>query len=236
MLGPGNSCDYSYRCAYVGDLVDLEKVVVAATGRDAEGEEIFYARTLDWNDKLNINEVAQALPPGPVRKIVQEMRSNGNIQMLGYHAVIGLAAFVLVSAVLLVVNGQSGSGVDLESSLTAAGAVIGSCVVGSYYVRASAASAATQGSSAAATTPRRRASTIQKDSSAASDSPLSGKCPAAGMRSAAGGGELTIAGCPLLPLSAVDRAVLSSAGDLDCDCTFLDVSHPFFPLPGLLPS
>jgi hypothetical protein len=224
VLGPGNSCDYSYRCAYVGDLVDLEKVVVAATGRDAEGEEIFYARTLDWNDKLNISEVAQALPPGPVRQIVQEMRSNGNIQMLGYHAAIGLAAFALVSAVLLVMNGQSGSVVDLESSLTAAGAVIGSCVVGSYYVRAGAASAAPS-TTTVPTTPRRRASTIQKDGNNASDSPLSGKCPAAGMRSADGGGELTIAGFPLLPLSAVDRAVLSSAGDLDCDCTFLDVSH-----------
>jgi hypothetical protein len=220
VLGPGNSCDYSYRCAYVGDLVDLEKVVVAATGRDAEGEEIFYARTLDWNDKLNINEVAQALPQGPVRKIVQELRSNGNMQMLGYHAAAGLAAFVLVSTALLVLSGQSGS-VDVESSLTAAGVLIGSYIVGSYYVRASAAAKAVPESSAA-TPPRRRAS-IQKDGGTTPDSQVSGKCPVvAGTRSSAGG-ELTIAGCALLPLSAVDRTVLASAGDLDCDCTFLDV-------------
>jgi hypothetical protein len=131
-----------------------------------------------------------------------------------------MAAFVLVSAALLVLSGQSGD-VDVESSLTAAGVLIGSCVVGSYYVRASAATTAVPVPSAV--TPPRRRTSMQKDGGATPDSDVSENFPfAAGTRSSAGG-ELTIAGCALLPLSAVDRTVLASAGDLDCDCTFLDV-------------
>ena len=60
MLGPGNSCDYSYRCGFVGDLVDLNKVIVAATGKDNTGEEVFYSRTLEWNEALNTQQVAEA--------------------------------------------------------------------------------------------------------------------------------------------------------------------------------
>jgi hypothetical protein len=53
VLGPGNNCDFSYRCSFVGDLADLNDVLTAATGRTAEGEEVFYSRTLEWNEKMN---------------------------------------------------------------------------------------------------------------------------------------------------------------------------------------
>jgi hypothetical protein len=146
--------------------------------------------------------------------IMEAMHTIGNMQILGTHAVLGLGAFVLVSTVLLFMCWR-GASFDVVTLLQ----LIGTTVVGNYYVIAG--SAFTAPPTASSSQPGRRTS-MQRDNNA-SNNQLSGKCPAAtGMRSLCG--ELTIAGCTLLPLSAVDRAVLASAGDLNCDCTFLDVS------------
>ena len=62
VLGPGNTCDYSFRCNFVGHVVDLVDVVEAATGVSATGEEVMFAATSEWNQKLQ-NNVKIAVTP-----------------------------------------------------------------------------------------------------------------------------------------------------------------------------
>lgn len=60
VLGPGNTCDYSFRCSFVGDVADLTEVLEAATGVSATGEEVVFAATSEWNQKLR-NDVKISL-------------------------------------------------------------------------------------------------------------------------------------------------------------------------------
>lgn len=59
MLGPGNACDYSFRSAYVGDIVDINELLTVVTGKNCiTGEEYIYPPTLDWNTKLDTQNLS----------------------------------------------------------------------------------------------------------------------------------------------------------------------------------
>lgn len=225
MLGPGNSCDYSYRCSFVGDLVDLDKVVAAATGKDAEGEEIFYSRTLDWNEKLNIHAFAEALeavPKGPVRTIVAEIRKHGDMSDLFQYSAIGAGVFVVFLACVLQVRTVADIAEQkLESVLVLAAGCITTAVLLAYVLNVKAMLIGAKDQPTQAPAPRRRASTLKgvnSDSTKSAEN-ITGSCPAMNSTATA----LSIGGSTLYKLSAVDKISLSSEGDVHCDCTFLEV-------------
>jgi len=55
VAGPGNFCDYAARSQYAGDLIDIEALEVAATGKIA-GAEYTYPTTQKWFETLNLNQ------------------------------------------------------------------------------------------------------------------------------------------------------------------------------------
>lgn len=190
-------------------------MVAAATGRDANGDEIFYSRTLDWNDKLN---VVEAHPPGPVRRLVSELRRSSHLDRLLQCLGVGCSVF-LVTSVVVLYWAQQAPGLDVESALVSLAVTIGALSVASFVWSATTASAPRP---AATETPT--ASAKRRVSTSVTTPP-----PA----SSAAGALPTIGGCPLLRLSAIDKAVLTApAGDLRCDCTFLEVTkvhkHPYY--------
>ena len=200
--------------------MDLTRVVAAATGRDANGDEIFYSRTLDWNDKLN---VVEAHHPGPVRRLVSELRRSSHLERLLQCLGMGCAVFLVTSVVVLYWS-QQAPGMDVESALVSLAVTIGALSVASFVWSATTASAPRPAATETPTASAKRRTSISRRGSDGTTPP-----PA----SSAAGALPTIGGCPLLRLSAIDKAVLTApAGDLRCDCTFLEVKqvhkHPYY--------
>lgn len=216
-MGPGNSCDYSYRCSFVGDLVDMDKVVAAATGRDAEGEEIFYSRTLDWNEKLNIHAFAEAVPKGPVRKLVANMQENSNVNDLLQYSTIGAGVFVVFIAVVLKIRTCVQIAEEkLEYVLVTAAGVISMAVLLAYALNLKVYFLSTKISE-----------TQNSGLSDLSNSAKNGSACPVKLTQVIGSTTQNIGGCTLYKLSAVDKIALHSAGDVHCDCTFLEVRELF---------
>lgn len=57
VLGPGNFCDFHFRCEYAGDLIDLEALEIAATGTCPDGSEHVYPSTKAWFDRLQAGSI-----------------------------------------------------------------------------------------------------------------------------------------------------------------------------------
>lgn len=57
VVGPGNCCDFASRSEYVGDLLDLEALEVAATGQRRNGAEYVYPSTKAWFERLQVATV-----------------------------------------------------------------------------------------------------------------------------------------------------------------------------------
>lgn len=215
MLGPGNSCDYSYRCSFVGDLVDLGKVVTAATGKNELGNEVFYSHTLGWNSKLNTHALAETLPVSPrasststtsTSVIVSDPRvAVGSVTR---NFTIGLAVIAMVVGV--VAQGQHGRKVevDWEVLLLAAGAAVAVLIVAVFVVDA-----------------RRwlQAPSLSQPlfTSALDATPSSKTSQTAPLVVST---VPTVGGRTLFKLSEIDQMVLRAVGEVDCDCAFLEVN------------
>jgi hypothetical protein len=68
VLGPGNVCDYAYRSDYAGDHVDLNVLLMYASGEDCSGKEITYESTENWFKKLKNTKKLEVSPLGTIRE------------------------------------------------------------------------------------------------------------------------------------------------------------------------
>lgn len=193
--------------------MDLGKVITAATGRDAEGEEVFYSRTLEWNDKLNNNEVAKDVdvPTSPVRmpntSQSQKMRGK-NAELLVYYTAAGLTGFILcgVSIVQLSRYGIMAEG-NVQFAVTVAAIGVGLyCALGVFKNA-------------------RNSHNLLPDTQPVSRRNSNVGCPITSKLDNSSVAEHFVGGRPLLRLSEVDKGVMRSPANLNCDCSFLEVIH-----------
>jgi len=61
VLGAGNICDYAVRSQYAGDLLDLDALEVAATGKHSDGTEYVYPSTAQWFSDLKLDTLAASV-------------------------------------------------------------------------------------------------------------------------------------------------------------------------------
>eukprot|EP00051_Salpingoeca_urceolata_P013808 m.174762 g.174762 ORF g.174762 m.174762 type:complete len:604 (-) comp17904_c1_seq1:49-1860(-) len=65
VLGPGNTCSYSFRSAYAGDHPNIDDVLTHVTGVQASGESFFFPATKTWWERLQVGKPTAELSEAP---------------------------------------------------------------------------------------------------------------------------------------------------------------------------
>ena len=60
MVGPGNQCDYAWRSSWIGDFINTDLLVTAATGVKPSGLPYVFPSTSSWLNALRADSVANA--------------------------------------------------------------------------------------------------------------------------------------------------------------------------------
>ncbi len=109
-MGPGNSCDYTFRSSFAGDVPDIGDVYSAATGQKRDGAELVYPATAEWNEDLQTT----------VKAVKAEPKSS-RIRLISASHYAIVAAVASVAASILAARGASYATVMSMVLIVAAG-------------------------------------------------------------------------------------------------------------------
>ena len=122
VMGPGNTCSYSFRSEYAGHMPNMDDVIAAATGVQKNGEPFVHEKTKRWLNFLqkeyhegNVESISSesdgikhhshAIAENEIGNIVKGLApANANAKTFDFHYKVNLMRAVIIFVIVLILN------------------------------------------------------------------------------------------------------------------------------------